>query len=96
MKKRVVVTGLGAVTPVGNDVPTTWEALLAGRSGTAPITLFDSSDLHVDIAAEVKDFDPEALFGRRVARRNDRFTLFALEAARQAVADAELPLAVGC
>ena len=92
MKKRVVVTGLGAVTPVGNDVPTTWEALLAGRSGTAPITLFDTSDLDVDIAAEVKDFDPEALFGRRVARRNDRFTLFALEAARQAVEDAELPL----
>jgi 3-oxoacyl-[acyl-carrier-protein] synthase II len=90
MKKRIVITGLGAVTPLGNDVPTTWEALVAGHSGVGPITCFDLSDMDVRIAAEVKDFDPSALFGRRVARRNDRFTLFALEAARQAVADAGL------
>ena len=89
-KKRVVVTGLGAVTPLGNDVPTTWEALVAGRSGVGPITCFDTSDMVVRIAAEASSFDPMALFGRRVARRNDRFTLFALEAARQAVADAGL------
>jgi len=90
MNKRVVITGLGAVTPLGNDVPTMWEALVAGRSGVGPVTCFDASDLDVRIAAEVKDFDPLALFGRRVARRNDRFTLFALEAARQAIADASL------
>ncbi len=90
MRKRVVVTGLGAVTPLGNDVPTMWEALVAGRNGIDHITQFDASDLDVQIAAEVKDFDPVALFGRRVARRNDRFTLFALEAARQAIADAGL------
>jgi 3-oxoacyl-[acyl-carrier-protein] synthase II len=90
MGKRVVVTGLGVVTPVGNDVPTMWEALLAGRSGADHITRFDVSNLDVRIAAEVKGFDPEALFGRRVARRNDRFALFALEAARQAIADAGL------
>ena len=90
MKQRVVITGLGAVTPLGNDVPTTWGALVAGRSGIGPITCFDASDMDVQIAAEVKDFDPVALFGRRKARRNDRFTLFALEAARQAVADAGL------
>ena len=90
MKQRVVITGLGAVTPLGNDVPTTWEALVAGRSGVGPITCFDASDIDVQIAAEVKDFDPVPLFGRRKARRNDRFTLFALEAARQAVADAGL------
>ena len=90
MRSRVVVTGLGAVTPLGNDVPTLWEGLLAGRSGIGPITLFDPSHLEVRIAAEVKDFDPVALFGRRQARRNDRFTLFALEAARQAVDDAGL------
>ena len=90
MRKRVVITGLGAVTPLGDDVPTLWEGLLAGRSGVGPITLFDPSDLEVRIAAEVKDFDPVALFGRRKARRNDRFTLFALEAARQAVDDAGL------
>ena len=90
MRKRVVITGLGAVTPLGNDVPTLWEGLLAGRSGISPITLFDPSDLEVRIAGQVKDFDTVALFGRRQARRNDRFTHFALEAARQAVADAGL------
>jgi len=90
MKRHVVVTGLGAVTPLGNDVATLWEGLLAGRSGVGPITLFDPSALEVRIAAEVKAFDPVALFGPRVARRNDRFTLFALEAARQALADAGL------
>jgi 3-oxoacyl-[acyl-carrier-protein] synthase II len=90
MRKRVVITGLGAVTPLGNDVPTTWDALVAGRGGISSITSFDTSDMGVRIAAEVKDFDPVALFDRRVARRNDRFTLFALEAARQAVADAGL------
>ena len=90
MRKRIVVTGFGAVTPLGNDVPTMWEALIAGRSGMGRITLFDPSNLEVQIAAEVKDFDPVALFGRRVARRNDRFTLFALEAARQALAEAGL------
>jgi 3-oxoacyl-[acyl-carrier-protein] synthase II len=90
MKRHVVVTGLGAVTPLGNDVATLWEGLLAGRSGVGPITLFDPSALEVRIAAEVKAFDPLALFGPREARRNDRFTLFALEAARQALADAGL------
>ena len=90
MKRHVVVTGLGVVTPLGNDVATLWEGLLAGRSGVGPITLFDPSALEVRIAAEVKAFDPLALFGLRVARRNDRFTLFALEAARQALADAGL------
>jgi len=67
-----------------------WEGLLAGRSGAGPITLFDPSGLEVRIAAEVKSFDPVALFGRRQARRNDRFTLFAREATRQAVDDAGL------
>lgn len=90
VKKRVVITGLGALTPLGNDVPMMWEALVAGRSGIGPITCFDASDMDVQIAAEVKDFAPVPLFGRRKARRNDRFTLFALEAARQAVADAGL------
>ena len=90
MKRRVVITGLGAVTPLGNDVPTTWEALVAGRSGIDHITHFDTSDMEVKIAAEVKDFDPVALFGRREARHNDRFALFAMEAARQAIADARL------
>jgi len=95
VKQSVVITGLGAVTPLGNDVPTTWEALVTGRSGVGRIGQFDPSNLEVQIAAEVKDFDPMALFGRRVARRNDRFTLFALEAARQAIADANLEFGDG-
>jgi 3-oxoacyl-[acyl-carrier-protein] synthase II len=90
--RRIVVTGLGAVTPVGNDVPTMWEALVAGRSGIDHITRFDTSDMEVRIAGEVKNFDPVALFGRREARRNDLFTLYALKAARQAIADANLAL----
>jgi len=88
MRKRVVVTGLGAVTPIGNDVVAYWDGLLAGRSGAATITRFDASNLDVHIAAEVKGFDPVSLFGRREARRNDLFTLFAIEATRQAIVDA--------
>lgn len=87
MRKRVVVTGLGAVTPVGNDVPSTWEALLRGRSGIDRIRCFDPADLDVQIAAELKDFDVEERLGRRQARRCDRFSLLALDAARQAVED---------
>ena len=90
MKKRVVITGLGAVTPLGSGVTTIWDSLVAGRSGIDSITSFDTSDMEVKIAAEVKDFDAAALFGRRVARRNDRFTLLALEAARHAIDDAGL------
>jgi 3-oxoacyl-[acyl-carrier-protein] synthase II len=92
MKRRVVITGFGAVTPLGNDVTTFWQGLIEGRSGVDPITQFDPAELDVRIAAEVKDFDPVALFGKRGARRNDRFTHFALEAARQAITDADLKL----
>jgi len=92
MSSRVVVTGLGLVTPVGNDVASTWTSLLAGRSGLGPITLFDDSALDVHIAGEVRDFDAVGLFGRRVAKRYDRFSLFALECARQGIEDAALSL----
>ena len=91
MRKRVVITGLGAVTPLGNNVPTFWEGLVAGRSGVGPITLFDASGEAVRIAAEVKGFDPVALFGRKQARRTDRFAQLALAAADEAIADAGLP-----
>jgi len=90
MRKRVVITGLGAVTPVGNDVPTLWQALLAGRSGVGPITRYDASEQPVRIAAEVKNFDAEALLGPREARRNDRFVQLILVAAAEAIADARL------
>jgi 3-oxoacyl-[acyl-carrier-protein] synthase II len=88
--KRVVITGLGLVTPLGHDVSTTWEALVAGRSGVGPITHFDTSEYPARIAAEVKAFDPAALFGRREARRMDRFTQFAMVAAGQALEDSGL------
>lgn len=92
MNRRVVVTGLGCVTPIGLDVVSTWESLIAGRSGAAPITLFDASDLEVRIACEVKGFDPTLYFEPKEMRRLDRSTQFALVAARQAIQDAHLEI----
>ncbi|MGA2819934.1 MAG: beta-ketoacyl-ACP synthase II [Anaerolineales bacterium] len=90
MRSRVVITGFGCVTPLGNDVPTTWTNATQGRSGVGPITLFDASELESRFAAEVKGFDPVALFGRKEARRLDRYSQFALAAAEQAVESARL------
>src|SRR5579859_7684005 len=90
MTRRVVVTGMGAVTPVGNDVAASWASLTAGRSGVAPITLFDPSQLAVQIAGEVKGFDPTGRIEPKEVRRMDRCTQFALVAARQALEDAAL------
>ena len=88
MSRRVVITGIGLVTPVGNDTASTWEALCAGRSGIAPITSFDASDQEVRFAGEVKGFDPEPYFeNRKEVRRNDPFVHLALGAARQALDD---------
>ncbi|MBK8784254.1 MAG: beta-ketoacyl-ACP synthase II [Anaerolineales bacterium] len=92
MRNRVVVTGLGCVSPVGNNVKDTWEALLAGRSGAAPITAFDASAHKTKFAAEVKGFDPVALFGTRDARKMDRFTQFATAATLEALAQASLTI----
>ena len=69
---RVVVTGLGAITPIGNDAPTTWQNLLAGKSGAAPITQFDASKFKTQFACEVKGFDPNEYFDRKEVRRYDR------------------------
>ena len=85
-----VITGIGAVTPLGHDVPTSWRRLVAGESGVAPITLFDASELPTRIAAEVKDFDAEALLGTKRTRRSARFSQLAIVAAREAFADAGL------
>jgi 3-oxoacyl-[acyl-carrier-protein] synthase II len=90
-KRRVVITGLGAVTPLGNSREAFWEGLVAGRSGVGPTTAFDASKLTTRIAAEIKGWDPDALIGRRESRRMDRYTQFALVAAREAIADANLP-----
>ena len=72
MEHRVAITGIGAVTPLGNTAPATWEAMLAGRCGIGPITRFDAEGFAVQVAAEVKGFDGEAYFGRREAPRQVR------------------------
>ena len=90
--RRVVITGLGVISPVGNDVNTTWSNLVAGKSGVGPISHFDASQFETRFAAEVKGFDPAALLGRKEARRMDRFTQLAVVAAQQALEDSGLPI----
>lgn len=85
--KRVVVTGLGAFTPVGNTVAETWKSLLEGKSGAAPITRFDASKFKTQFACEVKGFDPLAHFDRKELRRYDRYSQLAVVAAREAIKD---------
>lgn len=87
--KRVVVTGLGAITPVGNNLKQYWESLLNGRSGVGSITLFDASKHACQIAAEVKGFDPYDHVDKKEAKRMDRFAQFAIAASKQAIADAQ-------
>lgn len=89
-KRRVVVTGLGIVSPIGNDVPSFWEAVKAGRSGVGPITLIDASDLAAKIAGEVKDFEPSRRIDPKEARKMDRYTQFAVYSALEALEDAGL------
>jgi 3-oxoacyl-[acyl-carrier-protein] synthase II len=86
-QRRVVITGLGMVSPLGNDVATSWSRLLAGESGAAPITAFDHTDYNVHFACELKDFDPTVWIDRKASRRMDRFAQMILAAARQAEAD---------
>lgn len=90
MRKRVVITGIGCISPLGLNVEDTWSGLLAGKSGAGPITHFDASQHKTKFAAEVKGFDGVALFGTREARKMDRFTQFAVAAAMEAVKDAGL------
>ena len=90
-RRRVVVTGLGAVTPLGNDVETSWANLLAGESGAGPITHFDHADYAVHFACELKDFDPAQWMDRKRARRMDRFIAFAVASAAMAMCDSKLP-----
>jgi 3-oxoacyl-[acyl-carrier-protein] synthase II len=91
-RRRVVITGLGALTPLGNDPEESWTNLVAGRSGAAEITQFDSSDYAVHFACEVKGFDPTEFIDRKQARRMDRFAHLVVAAARQAEADAGLSI----
>lgn len=86
--KRVVVTGLGAITPIGNTLTDYWDGLMSGRNGIGPITLFDASRHACRIAGEVKGFDPHEFMDRKDAKRMDRFSQFAVAASKQALADA--------
>lgn len=92
MMRRVVITGLGAVTPLGSDIRTLWQGLLAGRSGIGPITRFDASSLPVRIAGEVSGFDPRTCMSAKHIHRTDPFIQYALAAALMACEDAHLPL----
>jgi 3-oxoacyl-[acyl-carrier-protein] synthase II len=91
-RRRVVITGLGAVTPLGNDAETTWENLIAGKSGAGPITQFDSSDFYVHFACEVTDFDATDFIDRKQTRRMDRFAHLIVAAARMAEQDSGLEI----
>jgi len=90
-RRRVVVTGMGAVTPLGGDLPTTWRRLIAGESGVGPITRFDPSRVASRIAGEARDADPARVLDRKALRHTDRCTAFALLATQEALADAGLP-----
>lgn len=91
-RKRVVVTGLGAITPIGNTLADYWEGLLSGRNGIGPITLFDASQHACRIAGEVEGFDPHDYMERKEAKRMDRFAQFAVAASKQALQDAQLEI----
>jgi len=102
-KKRIVVTGMGAMTPLGQDVDSTWEGLLAGRSGIGKITLFDSELYPCKVAGEIPDFNPSDWMDPKDAKRNDRYTQFAVAASKMALADANFskddiddPVRFGC
>ena len=88
--KRVVVTGLGALTPIGNNVPDFWSALLSGVSGAGPITRFDTSKFKTQFACEVKGFDANQHFDRKELKKHDLYTQYAIVAARQAISDSNI------
>ena len=89
-KRRVVITGLGTVNPLGNNVADSWAAARAGKCGIGPITQFDTTDFKCKLAGEVKNFDPETVVDKKEARKMARFTLLALGAAKEALADSGL------
>src|SRR2546427_5871074 len=91
-RRRVVVTGLGMITPLGSTVEKTWDGILAGKSGIGPITRFDATGLETTIAGEVRDFDPQDYMDRKEIRRSDRFVHFAVAAAGQALRSARLEI----
>ena len=90
--KRVVVTGLGAITPLGNTLADSWQGVIEGKSGAGPITQFDASKFKTRFACEVKGFDPLSVMDRKEARKCDRYSLLAIDAAKQAITDSGMDL----
>ncbi|MBE7043165.1 MAG: beta-ketoacyl-[acyl-carrier-protein] synthase II [Ruminococcaceae bacterium] len=88
--RKVVITGMGAVTPIGNDVPSLWDAMMKGTNGIAPITRFDTTDFKATLAAEVKDFNPEPYLSKGEVRKTDLFVQYGIVAAQQAVEDSQI------
>jgi 3-oxoacyl-[acyl-carrier-protein] synthase II len=95
MKTRIVITGMGCLSPLGHNVQQSWEAAVAGKSGAGPITLFDASEHETRIAAEVKGFDAAERLGRKEARRMDRYTQFAVAATQEALSHAGIAVNEG-
>ena len=93
--RRVVVTGMGAITPIGNSVEEFWNGIKEGKTGFGPITYFDTADYRCKLAAEVKDFDPAQYMDKKSARRMEQFCQFAVAAAGQAISDAGLDYGTG-
>jgi 3-oxoacyl-[acyl-carrier-protein] synthase II len=91
-KRRVVVTGVGAVTPLGNDVETTWKGIIEGKSGIGPLTRVNADEYPAKVAAQINDFNPESYMDRKDARKMDRFTQYAVASALMAVEDAKLTI----
>ena len=91
-KRRVVITGIGAVTPIGLNVPEFWDGLISGKNGVAPITYFDTSRFDTQFAAEVKNFNPDNYFDKKSVKRLDRFTQFALASSIEAIKDSAINL----
>ena len=102
MKKRVVVTGMGAITPIGNNTASFWDSVKQGKIGFGPISYFDTTDYKCKLAAEVKDFNAADFIDKKAARRMERFCQFAVAAAKEAMEDAgidmskEDPYRAGC
>ena len=92
MKRRVVVTGLGAITPIGNSVDEFWDSIKNSKIGFGPITYFDTSDYKCHIAAQIKDFDAEKYMDKKTARRMELFCQYAVAAAKEAIKDSGLDM----
>ena len=90
MEKRVVITGMGAITPIGNSVEEFWKGIKEGKCGIDEITYFDNSNFKVKLAAEIKNYNPEEYFDRKEAKRTDKFTQYAMVASREAWKDSGL------